>query len=77
VLAGLGTFMAVQGLKMVLESHTTRIAALEARGWVPLDDVATVGDLVNMEGRLTPEEEPEAPPAPEGAEATPEPTERP
>jgi hypothetical protein len=40
-------------LKFGLEGLERRVSALESRGWVPVDDLATVGDLVNLEGRLT------------------------
>ncbi len=29
-----------------------RVWRLEQRGWVPVDDVATVGDLIRLEARL-------------------------
>lgn len=39
-------------LKMLLEETHTRLDALEERGLVPIDDLATVGDLGKLEGRL-------------------------
>lgn len=39
-------------LKMLLEETHTRLDALEERGLVPIDDLATVGDLGKLEGRI-------------------------
>jgi hypothetical protein len=47
-----GIVLAVQGLRIALEGIEGRVKALESRGWAPLDDVATVGDLVRLEEKL-------------------------
>ncbi len=35
-------------------STDARVSRLESRGRVPVDDVATIGDLVNLEHKLKP-----------------------
>jgi hypothetical protein len=39
-------------LEFLLEETHTRLEALEERGLVPIDDLATVGDLGKLEGRI-------------------------
>jgi hypothetical protein len=38
--------------KQLLEEYGTRLVALEERGLVPLDDMATVGDLAKIDRRV-------------------------
>jgi len=67
----LGALLVSQGIRLLAQSADGRISALESRGWVPQDDVATIGDLIKLEERLggealepTDEEDPAT--APEG-----------
>jgi hypothetical protein len=44
--------LGASSLRFLLEDHDKRLRDLEERGLVPLDDLATVGDLAKLEGRV-------------------------
>lgn len=51
-------------LRLLLEETHTRLDALEERGLVPIDDLATIGDLGKLEGRVVALETTSSQPAP-------------
>jgi hypothetical protein len=65
----LGIGLTSVGLDLVFRGIQRRLDSLESRGWTPIDDVATVNDLNELERRvarsgLRPADEPGEDPAP-------------
>lgn len=49
---GFGLMLAAVQAEALLKEHNGRLAALESRGLVPVDDLATIGELHRLRDQL-------------------------